>query len=379
MIKCNTETLNKVKCAGPSDKWNHVNLDAIEMLPDEFEAHITELKFTMADWFDIGNGTFMPKPELLYDIAEACGISGGDNSINEPLIETVDLNRIRAEFNAPPNMVEMCVGRIVRKYSVILKEDGTERRSSVCSVAYNAYERCAIAWSEEELATNGYACEIKTGKYAAFNKEHYGEFYMKGQYANGIKYHTRWQRQAHFDNEMKFAGAKAESKAHGKTIRELAGLMTGYKKEDLAAGFLVFARIQRSSQILKLETAARLSAMAGYGERPKLFERLEGNKDGVDGVTYIDEPAKQEPQPPQEPSKPKDVKGNLIATINAYIDSKLVHPDDISDARRIIAWAEGLKIQPNESQHWQNVLDTLAVIESKIPDEGRILHGLAGR
>lgn len=372
MIKCNTETLNKVKSAGPSDKWNHVNLDAIEMLPDEFEAHITELKFTMADWYDIGNGTFMPHTELLYKIADACGISGGDNSANEPLIETVDLNRIRAELNAPPNMVKMCVGRIVRKYSVVMKEDGTERRSSVCSVAYNAYERCAIAWSEEELATNGYTCEIKTGKYTAFGKEHYGEFYMKGQYAYGIKYHTRWQRQAHFDNEMKFAGAKAESKAHGKTIRELAGLMTGYKKEDLAAGFLVFVRIQRSSQILKLETAARLAAMSGSENRPRLFERMESSN-----ISYIEEPPENPVQPEPPRQGPKDVKSNLISTINAYIDGKLAHPDDIADARRIIAWAEKLTIQPNESAHWQSVLDTLKLIEDKIPAEGRIEHGLA--
>lgn len=366
MIKSNKETLDKVRRAGPSDKWNHVNLDAIEMLPDEFEAHITELEFTMADWYDIGEGNFMPRPELLYRIADAIGLSGGDNSINEPLTELVDLNRIRAELNAPPNMVKMNVGRIVRKYSVVMKEDGTERRSSVCSVSYNAYERCAIAWSAEELSTNGYTVEIKNGKYQINGNDKYGEHYFRGNYAYPIKYRTRWQRQAHFEGEMKFAGAKCESKAHGKTIRELAGLMTGYKKEDLAPGFLVFSRIQRSSQILKLETAARLSALSGHSERPRLFE-------------IPAELPHEIPEPEPVVKKDIDVKSSLIATINAYIKNKSIHPDHMADAKRIIAWAEKLTIQPNESDFWANVLDTLKLIESKIPKEGLIDHGLAGR
>jgi hypothetical protein len=366
MIKGNKETIEKVRKAGPNDKWNHVNFDAIEMLPDEFEAHITELKYTASDWYDIGNNTFMPKPEILYNIADACGISGGDNSIHEPLIEFADLNRIRAELNAPPNMVKMNVGRIVKKYSVILKEDGTERRSSICSVSYNAYERCSIAWSDEEQATNGYTVEIKNGKYQIKDKDFWGEYYMRGSYAFGIKYRTRWQRQAHFDNEMKFAGAKAESKAHGKTIRELAGLMTGYKKEDLKDGFLVFVRIQRSSQILKLETAARLSAMSKEWERPKLFD-IPGK------VEFLPEPKSVESS---EKPVSIDIKGCLISTINAYINNKSIHPDDIPDAKRIVEWAERQTIHPNESQYWPNVIDTLNLIESKIPGEGRISHGL---
>ena len=70
------------------------------------------------------------------------------------------------------------------------------------------------------------------------------------------------QRRSHFDSEMKFAHAKAESKAYLKTIRELAGMPTGFQSADLTSGKMLFARIRRSKAVLKMETAARISAMS---------------------------------------------------------------------------------------------------------------------
>lgn len=371
MIKGNPDTITRCRKATPEDKWNHVNFDAIDKLPDEYEAIITEVKFSMADFANVGSKEkpmYMPNPDLMYAIAEACGISGGERSINEPLVEEVDINRVRADLVSPPSITKMVVGRIVKKYSTVIQEDGTERKSSVCAVAYNAFERCCELWSKEEMYTQGYK--------------------VAGKYEN--KYQTRWQRQAHLDAEMKFAGQKAETKAHLKTIRELAGLMTGYKAEDLAHGVLVFARIRRSSAVLKMETAARLTALSRgepTGSAAMLFgDRIAEIAAPVDHVDdKVPEPEKvvwtrdsnemaYRPLPQQ--GLPVSKKQSIIATVSAYLANDVIHPDDLDGAKKIINWAEKVNDPIESSKYWPGVLDTFRAIESKIPEEGKIHHDL---
>lgn len=362
MILGDDTLINKCRKATPNDKWCHVNFDAIDRLPDEYEAIITELKFDIKhDFYDIGNNTFMPKPEFCYDIAKACGISGGDDSINEPLVEMVDINRVRADLTSGPNIQKMVVGRIVKKYSTVIQEDGTVRKSSVCSSAYNAFERCCELWSKEENDTAGYTCEIKNGLYNAFDKDQYGEHYYKGKYAYPIKYRTRWQRQAQLDAEIKGSGAKAETKAHLKTIRELAGLMTGYKKEDLSAGILVFSKIRRSSMVLKMETAARLQALS------------EGHKSSTE-LLFGTEPIKIAPPP----EKKQTTQANLIAILEEYLRISVVHESDVETAQNIIIWAKKIPEESDavDQKYWPNVRESLTLIESKIPEELRIHHGI---
>jgi hypothetical protein len=49
------------------DKSQYVNWDAINDLPEDFEAVVTQIKIDLKnDFSDIGNDTFMPKPELMY-------------------------------------------------------------------------------------------------------------------------------------------------------------------------------------------------------------------------------------------------------------------------------------------------------------------------
>jgi hypothetical protein len=384
MIKGDPKTVERCRKATPNDKWCHVNFDAIDQLPEEFEAIITEVKFTDSDFSDVGNKTYMPKPELCYAIAEACGISGGDNSVNEPLVEEVDINRLRAELSSPPNMQKMVVGRLVRKYSSVLQEDGTERKSSVCSVAYNAFERCCELWSKEENDTQGYTVEIKNGAYKAYDKDQYGEHFYKGKFAYPVKYRTRWQRQAHIDSEMKFAGAKAETKANLKTIRELAGLMTGYKANDLLGGVLVFSRIRRSTAVLKMETAARLQALAqghGAGNAQKLLFGISTGAalDEFRNANTVEETVVPDDVfPPPEPKKAEKInmRENLASTMSAYIASGAIHPDDMDSAIRIQTWAKASTAPAEESQFWTNVKQTLSDIEKKIPEEARIHHGI---
>jgi hypothetical protein len=249
----NAKLKERVERRSPEDKNVYINLDAIAELPDEYEAIISEVLFDPKDlpasFSDVGVGAWMPGTALIYEIAEACGISGIGEPIIEPIIEEIDYNpMLCAPMDALPTKRKMIVGKRVSKQSQVMQEDGTMRASSVCTSDYNAWERCSEAWSKEEMYTNGYT---KEGKFPP-------------------KYDNKYKRKHHFDEEMKFAHAKAETKSHIKTIRELAKMQTGFKTEDLKEGRLIFVKIRRSSMVLKLETAARLDAIRNGGPHPTL-------------------------------------------------------------------------------------------------------------
>jgi hypothetical protein len=390
MILGNQEAIDRAKKADPGDKSNHVNWDAIDALPEEYEAVITEVKYKPTDlkasFSDVGNDTWMPKPELMYEIAEACGIVGGDNSVTEAMVEEVDWNRIKARIGEAPNMVRAKVGARVRKYSSVMQEDGTFRKSDVCTSEYNVYERCCELWSKEEADTNGYTVEIKDGEYTAFDKKFYGPHYYKGKYAYGLKYRTQYQRQAHFDAEMKFAHAKAETKAHLKTIRVLAGLMTGYKKEDLTSGVLIFMKIRRSRAVLKMETGARLAAMSrgeigstpqvalfGATAAPQDTQPPEQGPNVEDAVSerVDDDSPFGAPQPPVEKKDPRE---EYIAVLNNYYPKKIADTKQ-GKAKTILDWASKNK-ECTGHKDWPQAIAFLKEIESELPDEFRIDHKL---
>jgi len=344
------------------DRSVYINWDAIRDLPPQFEVAVTEVKFNpkdlAADFSDVGNGTWMPQPHLMYEIAEACGIAGGDTSATEPLIEEVDINdMLMKPLDAEPTYRKMCVGRQVRKFSTRMQEDGTLARSSVCTSAYNVWERCVESWSKEELYTDGYT---KAGKYPP-------------------KYDTPRKRKAHFDGEMKFAHAKAETKAHLKTIRELAGLVTGYKAADLASGKLIFAKVRRSREILQAESAARLSALSKGIEAPTVTAALFGPSSAEE--VPEDEPIREvepespefdiEPEPAQEQTKRKE----LIATFRHYVNEGLIVPESSESVNNVVAWLEKDPKAEESTARWNKSIEILKYVESKIPEEGRLTHG----
>jgi len=386
MIVGNAETIARSKKAGAGDKSNHVNWDAIEQLPEEYEAVITEIKYNPGNlkesFSDVGNDTYMPKPELMYAIAEACGVVGGENSVTEAMLEEVDWNRIKARIGEAPNLVRAKVGARVRKYASVMQEDGTFRKSDVCTSEYNAYDRCCELWSKEESDTNGYSVEIKDGKYRAFDKDFYGPHYFKGDYAYGLKYRTQYQRQAHFDSEMKFAHAKAETKAHLKTIRVLAGLMTGYKKDDLKSGVLVFSKIRRSRAVLKMETGARLAALSrgeiastptvslfGPQAAPTESEPPEPRvEDAVSERIDEDSPFGAEPEPKKDP------RAEYIAVLGNYFP-KMIAADKQEKAGKIMNWAK-TSMDAAAHKDWPRAIAFLKEVEAALPDEMRLTHKL---
>lgn len=334
----------------PGDKSVYINFDAINDLPEEFEAVVTEVLFDTKrldmSFSNVGSQkepAWQPKVELMYKIAEACGISGGDESETQPMVEDVDINPMLCKsMEAPPTYRRMTVGRSVSKRSSRLMEDGSLLWSSLCTAEYNVWERCNELWSKEESYTDGYK---KASQYPP-------------------KYDNQYKRRAHFDSEMKFAHAKAETKAYVKSIRELAGMPTGFSTADLASGKFVFARIRRSKMVLKMETAARISAIS-RGNAPQPMPALFGPEEPVFDEMPIDEPI-------EEPAK-KD--SHIVAIFEEY----LPNINDLAlaeEAQKTLDWLKAQDDPKAKPKFYAKALENLKRIEEAIPEAFRIQHNL---
>jgi len=361
----NPDAIKRAKEAHAGDKTVYINWDLIKELPEEFEPVVTEIKIDIKkDFSDIGNGNYMPKPELMYKIAEAAGISGGDKSLYEPIIEEIDINPMLCKsIEDEPLFRKMTVGYRVTKYATRIQEDGTPLRSSPCTCAFHVWNRCLELWEKEEVYTEGYT--------------------KKGKYPN--KYDSKFKRKSHFASEMKFAQAKAETKSYLKAIRELAGLMTGYRQEDLISGRLSFVKIRRSHGSIKMETAARLAALS----QGKQLEAPEPN------LLFADEPQqeiKPEPKPElenkPEPTAhrqlfsgdheplPATAREMLIKTLNHYLSDGLIGDNNKETAKNIIEWLNNTPEAESDPKFWPKALSILKEIETNIFDEGKIDHKL---
>lgn len=381
------DAIKRARSARSGDKTTYVNWDAINELPDEFEVVLTEVEFDFnaldvnnknpkAAFSNVGSKnqpSWYPKTELLYAIGEACGISGGEHPVIEPIVEEVDINPMLCKpLDAAPTMRRMTVGRRVTKQSVRLMEDGTLRRSSPCTADFNAWEYCMESWTKEEMYTEGYS--------------------KQNRYDN--KYENTYKRRAHFAGTegMKFAHRKAETKAYCKTIRELAGLPTGFSSEDLKEGKLVFAKVRRSRKILQAESAARLSAIANGATSPSaalLFgdqqQQLPAPSDVVADMPMDAEPedsgmGEEPPEdagpavefPEDEPEKTK--REQLIAVFTHYFNEHQVQQGETETVQRAISWLDRTPEAEADTTFWPKAVNLLQQIESRVPENERIAH-----
>lgn len=372
-------TIDAAKAAGPGDKTVLINWDAIAELPDQYEVIISEVKFDpkkIEETFsDVGNGNFMPTPAMHYKIAEAKGISGGENSILEPIYETVDLSEMT--MASAPDYQKILVGYRCKKFSKVMEEDGTLRRSSACTIDYNVWNRISGFWANEEKQTEGYS-NVLQGEYTYYGKKVTGPHIKvtSGKYTNDVplKYDNRFKRKVSFKEELKFAMQKAETKAHEKTIRELAGLMTGYRKEDLTSGRLIFAKVRRSREILQAESAANLSRISkGIDYKP-----VELLWDDSDSAAIED----QEPEIVAEPEttpfenyvKPaeKSAKDRMLEALNNYDIPKEMQ----KATNAMIEWLNKANDPESQPKFWDKAIQNLKNIESDIPSEYHLDHKL---
>ncbi len=375
------EAIKRAEAAKAGDKSIYINMDAIRELPDEYEAVVTEVAFDpknlKADFSDVGSGNWMPQTQLMYRIAEACGIGGGDRSVSKPIVEEIDINpMLMLGMTEVPTVRKMTVGRSVTKFSTRMQEDGTPRTSSPCNAEYNVWDRCLEEWAKEEEKTDGYD-EKKIGTWPSGDKYFTAEWTDSGTVKSKkipLKYDNKYKRRAHFQAEMKFAHAKCETKAHTKTIRELAGLMTGYSADDLKIGKLVFAKIRRSREAIKAEAAARLTAISRGGSRGEESTKL------LFGAQETPEPEPAAPEeetvefvvPEEEPEKSK--RDQLLAILKIYAENGMIVPTYVDAGKAMIGWLEANEDAADRTDLWEKAVGNLHLIEEKIPEEGRITH-----
>ncbi len=370
------QLIQRVEDAKPGDPAVYVNMDAIRQLPDQYEAQITEVTFDpKKDFSNVGNGNLMPNPEIHAAIALARGIEGTDQAQYEAIIEEVDLNPMLCKpLEAEPTMRKMKVGYVATKVGYVLNEDGTEHYSDPCTASYNVWDRCVIDWSKEEEATQGY--EAKHIKKWPSGDPYFEYTWQNETKKRAIKYMTPWARQRHFNEEMKFAQRKADTKARHIVIRVLAGLKTGYKESDLKDGRFIFVRIRRSRESLQLEQAARLDAIR-HGALPdsRAKQKLFGPAAPKPGLTIHE--AKQTPIPFDDVPWPEDDDNalSLLDVLQAYCDADLIDNDKlkVNTKTAIDALREVTGFGP-EHQYWGNAVTLLARIESHLDNEKLIEH-----
>jgi hypothetical protein len=372
------ESLNRVKEAKAGDKSVYINWNAINDLPDDFEVVISKVEFDIQkDFSDVGNKTYMPSPALHYVIAEAKGISGfGDEKV-EAVYELVNINLM--EFDGPPKMIKMLTGYQCTKQSKVTMEDGTERLSSPCTSMYNVWNRCCEYWSKEEEATKGYDPSVV--KVWPSGDKYYERTYYQQTKQVPLKYDTKYKRRAHFYSELKFAQQKAETKAFEKTIRELAGLMTGYKAEDLIEKAWYFAKVRRSKEVLKLETASRLIALergenSGAASQKMLYGAQGEDEPARDVIEETTPPVKEEERPNAVDITAKVFEEPKTATMARILKKYLQDKESAGNienwqqATALMDWLDkGPDITTGQNTEWWNrAIDVLKTIEGKLPE-----------
>jgi hypothetical protein len=185
-----------------------------------------------------------------------------------------------------------------------------------------------------------------------------------------------------------FANAQAQTKSHEKTIRELACLPTGYKKEDLTDGVLFFVKIRRSSMVLKMETAARLEAIRNGGNPPRIENKqpISQIENGVIDITP-EPPATPEPEtfgtfettpePELDPRTIANKPERLRYVFLKYIETEQVPQARIELVKKMADW---LKDNPTAEtafpDAWKTQINNLRALENLIPELGQVQHGL---
>lgn len=360
------KTIENIRNAPGTARDIHVNFDALMALPDEYIGVISKVEYDpnrLEDrFYSMGKtGPYLPKPEMLYEIGEAKGIHGLPVLLSEAILEDVDYARVThpGDITAPPEFRRIKVGHRVVKASEVVTEDGTRRRSSDREVIYNVWERCEELWSKEESYTDGY------GK--------------AGQYPN--KYDTPHKRIAHLSSEMKFAAAKADTKAHEKTIRELAGLPTGYAKADLTSGALAFAKVIKSPEAVKLDAMAYRQGIARGAVAPAIEATTElfGDEAAADAAETLE----ALPPPPESPpvfeieEGPTTPWASALNIVKTYSELVQLTDDDRARVNSIIGGlADHGEAIFEDDKKWKMTIDWLIFLEDKTPKENRLDHGL---
>jgi hypothetical protein len=280
-IICDAETLTLVKNAIPGDSRILVSKDVLNLdsLPDEFVVKIQRVFFDPEKDFEPVGGSgdeekFMPAKRLYSELSDKRGIEGTKDYVTQPIYEEVDYNRLLCKpLEEPPLLRKINCGFRAVKWGTVVMEDGVRRLSSPCIVDFNAWKRCCAQWSAEEEKTNGY--DPATAKqYENGNKYWEVPWYdskTKTTKYNKIfpKFDTKYKRNRHLDETLKFDQRNADTKTWHVVIRVICGMNTGYTKAQIQDGFFVIYKIIQSPESVKLDAMARRYRMA-HGDQVQI-------------------------------------------------------------------------------------------------------------
>lgn len=369
VIKGDKQTIDWAKNQKAGSSSVYINWDAIASLPDEYEAVVTRVGFDVVkDFTNVGtqnSPSYYPSTDLLYKIGNARGVSGGTQTESRKLIEEVDISPLLMKPpGSEPEFRRRHVGHSVSKYSTVVSEDGTLRRSSVCTSEYDAWTRCLESWATED--------EKRIDK-----KEAAPKF--------GWRYDSTRKRELSLVKELKHSAAKAETKAHCKTIRELAGLQTGYSPADLKDGFFTFAQIQRSELSIKAESAARLAAISsGADGGRRATEALFGAETSPalpppeerPDADWATDSEILEGTVEENPETPRVV---ALRVLRTYKENGFVPEAAQSLYDKVVPWIESADYDVTmDPEKWPATLKLIARLENEgyVPKEKKIDHDL---
>lgn len=346
-IKGDEKTIKRILDTKPGDPMVYVNLDAIEQLPDEYEAVAVKVTFDKEkDFTNIGTElkpSYYPITKLMYDIAEKRGISGVGDIDVQPLYEDVNISDMNMEKTAV--LQKMKVGYKVIKQGSVLQEDGTSRLSGPRIGIFNAWDECQKLWVNEEKWTEGYS--------------------KKAKYDN--KYDTKWKRKAHFQDLLDKAVGMADTTSWLKCIRECAGLKTGFNSDELAEGAFYFTKIVRSEKAIKAETAAKLLAIShGHYQSKPLYPMAVPLPEVQEIIPVKIEPVERE----------KDPREQMISIFCHYIDNDMIPDSQKASIDRLFKWVKTTPECANDEKLWPKALNCLRQLEETIPEVGRFKHDL---
>lgn len=286
-IKGSRQLIELVEKATPWDTNIHVNIEALRELPEQFCAQLTRVHFDPAnleDNFTEISGKWMPKTDLMYDIAKARGVRGSTFFKAEDVYQEVNVNPMYMKgYEDQPTMRNMHTGCSSTKQAIVTQDDGTEFTGAPCTVVDSFWTECLQAWSKEEEETEGYSKVIdgpyKIKEYGRF-KDKTGPHYKNSKgWIMELKYNTKWRRIAHYESQKSLSQNMAQTKSWLKCIREQAGLKTAYNAKDLKSGQLIFSKIIKSSESLKMESLTHLSAIKNGNNSTEDADMLFGEKE----------------------------------------------------------------------------------------------------
>ena len=260
--------------------------EEIENISAQYEPIVTILEFQKDDFAPMGGGNFYPMKSATNRIADATGVSFTNNCGTREVgnFHTIEVNQAKeGYFYAVGNYAVIAHAQGQR-----LKPDGAPRLSSVCEYEFNVVDR----------ANEDFIADFEKNKYIK------------------TAIHARKKLLA----LKKFSTRRASTGAELAVIRELAGVPTALKQDQISKPML-FAQIVENNQF-KLQVAKDLmktadgrqsvaQAMFGTtqalygpqgGERPRIAEHVpqEAQETEVEPDPFDDDVVGNEPDPRDE-------------------------------------------------------------------------------